>query len=247
MPLIENLLLIDQPNEAQETNSAKEVSHSINAARSKSTSSLETASLSILNQTYDLTRCDSKEEWRKSAIDCLQYLEWEKVWHQMQLEKDSVDSHLATSSSKTNSKYSIVNALYNPLTPHKPFTKLQSLLPRLQTLSDMDLYNLIREYYKNSYSANREHFLDDSFQPLFQQILLFLRQTHYNKALEALNLGTLLLMEKTQAEFKRLLKFLYLTANTSTSPRLCDKVSILMLVFSLSKMINFCYYYLLET
>ena len=225
LPLIENLLLIDHPTEPVESESTKDTNINLansrpTSIRSKSTSSLETASLSILNQTYDLTRCDSKEEWRKSAIDCLQYLEWEKIWNQMHLEKqDTIDSKTSN-----NSKYSIVNALYNPLTPHKPFVKQQ--LPRLSFLNDIDLYNLIREYYKNSHYANRNHFLDDSFQPLFAQILLFLRQTHYNKALEALNLGTLLLLEKTQAEFKRLLKFLYLTANTSTAPRLSDNVSL---------------------
>lgn len=168
----------------------------------------------------------SKEEWRKSAIECLQHLDWEKIWQQKQQEQDHFENELKTLQiSKTNSsisKYSIVNALYNPITSHRPYKV--PVTPKLQAINDTDLYNILKEYYIKHYFDNRNHFLDDSFQPLFSQILLFLRQTHYNKALEALNLGTLLLLEKTQAEFKRLLKFLFLTANTSTAPRLSQSV-----------------------
>ena len=114
-----------------------------------------------------------------------------------------------------------MTALYNPITPQRKRTT-----PKLFSMSDIQLYNLIKEYYKNVGYLNRNTFLDDSFQPLFAQILLFLRQTLYSKALEALNLGTLLLNEETQAELKRLLKFLYLTANTSIAPRLSENVII---------------------
>jgi hypothetical protein len=106
-------------------------------------------------------------------------------------------------------------------------------IPKLNSMSDIELYNLIKEYYKSVDYLNRNTFLDDSFQPLFAQILLFLRQTHYNKALDVLNLGTLLLNEETQAEFKRLLKFLYLTANTSIAPRLSEKVISFLFYFCL--------------
>lgn len=42
------------------------------------------------------------------------------------------------------------------------------------------------------------------------------------KALETVNYGTLLLLKQTQAELKRLLKFLYLTANFTSAPRLAE-------------------------
>ncbi len=143
----------------------------------------------------------------------------------MQLEKDlKLDNeNKVLQPSKTNNKYSLVSALYNPITPHRQTSLNKHSVPNLNSISHIDMYNLIKEYYKN-----RNQFLDDSFQPLFTHILLFLRQTHYNKALEALNLGTLLLLEQTQAELKRLLKFLYLTANTSTAPRLSENVTLIL-------------------
>ena len=90
-------------------------------------------------------------------------------------------------------------------------------------MKDSDLYSLLYDYYQQRH-RNSFFFLDDSFQPLFANILGFIRKSHYNKALEILNLGTLLLLKQTQAELKRLLKFLYLTANSSHSPKLCNEV-----------------------
>ena len=40
-----------------------------------------------------------------------------------------------------------------------------------------------------------------------------------------MNLGTLLLSKPTQAELKKLLKFLYLTSNNTAAPRLSSEVS----------------------
>ena len=135
---------------------------------------------------------------------------------------------LQPSNQKSSGKYSLVSALYNPITPQRKCS-----IPKLNSLIDIELYNLIKEYYKSVHYSNRNTFLDDSFQPLFAQILLFLRQTHYSKALEALNLGTLLLADETQAEFKRILKFLYLTANTSIAPRLSENVTLVLFLYSI--------------
>lgn len=66
--------------------------------------------------------------------------------------------------------------------------------------------------------------MDESFQPLFSNIIGFIKKNLYSKALEILNLGTLLLLKQTQAELKRLLKFLYLTAVSTHAPRLSDLV-----------------------
>ena len=73
--------------------------------------------------------------------------------------------------------------------------------------------------------------MDDSFQPLFSNILVFIKKNHYSKALEILNLGTLLLLKQTQAEIKRLLKFLYLTAHSTHAPRLSDTVCLIICLF----------------
>lgn len=85
-------------------------------------------------------------------------------------------------------------------------------------MTELELYQVIRDHY----TQRRHCFLDDSFQPLFVHILSFLRNSQYMKALETLNLGTLLLLKQTQAELKRLLKFLYLTANFTSAPRLAE-------------------------
>lgn len=62
LPVIENLLLIDQLSEASENESIKDLNQNLfstKSNRSKSVSCLEPiSSLSILNQTYDLTKCD---------------------------------------------------------------------------------------------------------------------------------------------------------------------------------------------
>lgn len=88
-------------------------------------------------------------------------------------------------------------------------------------MKDIELYNLIKDYYVNRQRLNH-FFLDSSFQPLFVNILTFIRKSHYSKALDILNLSTLLLSRHSQAELKRLLRFLYLTANSTHAPRLCE-------------------------
>lgn len=90
----------------------------------------------------------------------------------------------------------------------------------LTKLNDMGLYTLIKEYYQKKY------FFNIVFTPLFSNILLMIRHGYYNKALDTLNLGTLLLSKVTQAELKHLLKFLYLTSNNTTVPRLNSEVYI---------------------
>lgn len=82
----------------------------------------------------------------------------------------------------------------------------------------MDLYVHIREYY------SKKCFFSDIYTPLFTNILILLKHSNYNTALETLNLGTLLLSLNVQAELKRLLKFLYLTSNNTSAPKLNDKV-----------------------
>ena len=85
--------------------------------------------------------------------------------------------------------------------------------------TDIELYSLIKEYY------SKRSFFNIVFTPLFSNILLLIRHGFYNKALDTLNLGTLLLSKTTQAELKRLLKFLYLTSNNTAAPRLNTEVS----------------------
>ena len=92
-------------------------------------------------------------------------------------------------------------------------------------MSDIELYNLIKDFYV----VKRNGFLPESFTVLFDNILSFLRQSGYKKALEILNLGSLLLSKHVQAELKRLLKFLFLTANSIHAPRLNESVSLLQL------------------
>ncbi len=83
-------------------------------------------------------------------------------------------------------------------------------------LPDLDLYSLVLA----TYTSRRTSLLTDSLQPLFPHVLAFLRASHYLKALETLNYASLLLPRAAQAELKRLLKFLYLTANFSQAPKL---------------------------
>jgi len=123
-------------------------------------------SLTILHQIFDLSRCELNEEWRQSALDCIEFIKFEK---------------------------------------------------KLKETSDMDLYVHIREYY------SKKCFFSDIYTPLFTQILILLKHSNYTTALETLNLGTLLLSLNVQAELKRLLKFLYLTSNNTSSPKLNDK------------------------
>lgn len=87
-------------------------------------------------------------------------------------------------------------------------------------MTDIELYNLIKDFYV----LKRNGFLNDSFTLLFSNILLFIRYSFYNKALETLNLGSLLLSRRVQAELKRLLKFLYLTAYNTHAPHLTENV-----------------------
>ena len=89
---------------------------------------------------------------------------------------------------------------------------------KLKETSDMDLYVHIREYY------SKKCFFSDIYTPLFTNILILLKHSNYTTALETLNLGTLLLSLNVQAELKRLLKFLYLTSNNTSAPKLNDKV-----------------------
>lgn len=153
-------------------------------------------SLGCLIQTYDLSKCDSKDEWRKGALECLEFIDWEKCVKET--------NNNINSSQLINDKNLV-----------------------LVLMKDSELYDLIKEYY-NQKQKNSFYFLDDSFQPLFSNILIFIKKSHYTKALEILNLGTLLLLKQTQAELKRLLKFLYLTAYSTHAPRLCEEVKILL-------------------
>ena len=78
------------------------------------------------------------------------------------------------------------------------------------------MYEKIKDYYSNK----AQIFLEKCFEPLLTNVLNLLRKSHYAKALEILNLGTLLLPKPCQAELNQLLKFLYLTANSSHAPKL---------------------------
>lgn len=177
--------------------------------------------LAILNQTYDLNKCDSESAWRKSAHDCLEFIEWSMP------SCTSLNSIDNLSHAPTNNVLAakLANAFNNNSettnTGHHKLLKQShqsQKLAQLAKLSDLELYHIIKDYY----SQKRHCFLDDSFQPLFTHILSFLRNSQYMKALETLNLGTLLLLKQTQAELKRLLKFLYLTANFTNAPRLTE-------------------------
>ena len=152
----------------------------------------------------DLNFCCSKDEWRKSGIECLEFLDWERIWYSQHKENKPIDKSNSSRSLNENSS-------------------------QLALMKDIDIYNLIREYY----TQRRFYFLDDSFQPLFANILVFLRNSNYSKALDALNLGTLLLLKQTQAEIKRLLKFLYLTANSTQAPRLVENVNYILYLIRL--------------
>ena len=132
-------------------------------------------------------------------MDCLEFIDWSRQCVNPQLKNSSIFV----------AKNSLTNEVNNATSP-----------AHLSTLTDIELYQLIKEFY----SQRRNCFLDDSFQPLFTNILLFLRNTQYSTALETLNLGTLLLLKQTQAELKRLLKFLYITANSPYAPRLTENV-----------------------
>lgn len=99
--------------------------------------------------------------------------------------------------------------------------KTSDKLNKISFLEELELYQLIKDFYLDQ---RRACFFDNSFQPLFAHILLFLRNSQYSKALETLNLGTLLMLKQFQAELKRLLKFLYITANFANAPRLDENV-----------------------
>ena len=116
-------------------------------------------------------------------------------------------------------KNSLSNALFDSACQASKSTRsIGHQSQKLAQMSELELYHTIKDYY-----AQRRHcFLDDSFQHLFAHILTFLRNSQYMKALETLNLGTLLLPKQIQAELKRLLKFLYLTANFTSAPRLAE-------------------------
>jgi hypothetical protein len=96
---------------------------------------------------------------------------------------------------------------------------------KLVFLKDIELYGILRDLYSHRHKSGL-FFMDESFQPLFSNIIGFIKKNLYSKALEILNLGTLLLLKQTQAELKRLLKFLYLTAVSTHAPRLSDLVLI---------------------
>ena len=50
--------------------------------------------------------------------------------------------------------------------------------------TDAEIYNLIKDHYTQHQFKS---FPDDSFDSLFTNILILLRKSHYNKALEILN------------------------------------------------------------
>ena len=86
----------------------------------------------------------------------------------------------------------------------------------------MKLYETIQNYYSNRAQQKIQLFIEKSFDSLLTNVLLLIRKSHYARALEILNLGSLLLTQQTQAELKRLLKFLYLTANSTYAPKLSE-------------------------
>ncbi|CAF0712157.1 unnamed protein product [Brachionus calyciflorus] len=217
LPIIEHLLTIDEHNDIEYCEALQSFDNAIanNLNSLNLNSDIQTAtttastdlnklfnktslnyinkSLECLNQTYDLARCDLRDEWRRSALEVLEFIDWQK--------------YQSKSVPNTPSK-------------HQPLINDKNLV--LLLMKDLELYNIIKDYYSLKQKSSH-HFLHDSFQPLFTNILIFIKKSHYTKALEILNLGTLLLLKQTQAELKRLLKFLYLTANSSHAPRLCDE------------------------
>lgn len=84
-------------------------------------------------------------------------------------------------------------------------------------MKDRELYTLLKDYYTQALC-----FMNDSFQTVLRNVLSLIRKNQYNQALEILNLGTLLLTKRRQAELKRLFKCLYLTAVCPDAPRLAD-------------------------
>lgn len=90
----------------------------------------------------------------------------------------------------------------------------------LMDLSDLKLYETIKSWYLNRAQHKIQLFLANSFDSLLTNVLQLIRKGLYARALEILNLGSLLLLKQTQAELKRLLKFLYLTANSTYAPKL---------------------------
>lgn len=206
LPIIEHLLMIDQKNDAEyceileryETvvfnSNRNQVSANSDSDQmrtnviSKSSMNYLQRSLSILNLSYDMNRVDMKDEWRKSALECLEFLDWERFC-------GSENDHLLPSETDKTVK--------------------------LVFLKDIELYGILRDLYSHRHKSGL-FFMDESFQPLFSNIIGFIKKNLYSKALEILNLGTLLLLKQTQAELKRLLKFLYLTAVSTHAPRLSD-------------------------
>ena len=203
----------------------------INKLLSKSSLNLIQRSLAILEQAYDFSKCEADGEWRKSALDCLEFIDWEKLIDKNGISTASkskdASSHITKIEPSTSATAALIkSALHtNPSSASSSSSGSNSNMDKnllLVLMKDIELYTLLKDYYlqrqKNSY-----FFLDDSFQPLFTNILNFIRKSHYSKAIEILNLGTLLLLKQTQAELKRLLIFLYLTANSSFAPRLCNE------------------------
>ncbi len=174
LPIVENLLFIE------EVQTNKEKTPTADASSKND----EHKMFKILDQVFDLNKCDYKEEWRACALDCLEFIDW------------------------TSANEKPINI------PQLPNDKQLILL----LMKDIELYTLIKNYYEKQ-SAR---FLYESFETLLTSILVIIRKGNYNKALDILNLGSLLLPKRVQAEFKRLLKFLYLTANSSHAPRLSE-------------------------
>ncbi|RNA25771.1 hypothetical protein BpHYR1_006191 [Brachionus plicatilis] len=198
LPIIEHLLTIDEQNDVEYCEAIQSfdamlinnmnslnLNESMDGVFNKSNIKYINKSLDCLAQSFDMKQCDAKDEWRKSVLEVLEFIDWHK-------------------------------SLCNKNQPKINDRDLSLVLMR-----DIELYNLVFNYY----TSKKSHFLHDSFQPLFSNILIFIKKSHYSKALEILNLASLLLLKQTQAELKRLLKFMYLTANSSHAPRLCEEVS----------------------
>lgn len=199
LPIIEHLLTIDEQNDIEYCEAIQSfdcmlvsnlnslsLSDSASGVFNKANIKQINKSLECLEQSFDMKRCDERDEWRKSALDVLDFIDWQKNLSDKNCQSKSSDKALA-----------------------------------LVLMKDIELYNLVYNHYK----SKKSHFLHDSFQPLFANILTFIKKSHYSKALEILNLASLLLLKQTQAELKRLLKFMYLTANSSYAPRLCEEVN----------------------
>jgi hypothetical protein len=170
------------------------------------------------------------DEWRKSALDCLEFIDWQKLVNKQpgKDEETAVSNHIQIEPPTTATAALIKSAInLNPngqKSTQSQKTESNDKNTLLILMNDHEIYNLLQDYYSHRHKSHF-YFLDDSFQPLFTNILSFIRKTQYEKALEILNLGTLLLLKQTQAELKRLLKFLYLTANSSHAPKLSDTVT----------------------